>query len=87
MPLYYSTLMFGGPFVIQLKVAAMPKMKTNKSISKRVKVTGTGKMLRHKPAAGHLKSTKSPKRIRRFRKSTSVSDGFAKQARRGLGLE
>ena len=64
----------------------MPKMKTNKSVAKRIKVTGTGKLRRHKAGAGHLKSRKSPSRIRRFRKEADLSPGFAKQARRMLGL-
>jgi len=64
----------------------MPKMKTNKSVAKRIKVTGTGKLRRRKPGAGHLKSHKSPSRLRRFRKAQDVSPGFAKIARRMLGI-
>jgi large subunit ribosomal protein L35 len=64
----------------------MPKMKTNKSIAKRVKVTARGKLLRHRAGAGHLKSRKSPRRIRRFRKVTSVSRGFARHVRKMLGI-
>jgi large subunit ribosomal protein L35 len=63
----------------------MPKMKTNKSVAKRVKITGTGKMRRHRAGAGHLKSRKSPKRLRRFRKATEVSPAFAKHVKRLLG--
>jgi len=64
----------------------MPKVKTNKSVAKRIKVTARGKLKRHRSGAGHLKSTKSPKRIRRFRKEANVSGGFARQARRMLGI-
>ena len=64
----------------------MPKMKTNKSVAKRIKVTGTGKLRRHKPGAGHLKSRKSNKRLRALRKEAGLSPGFAKQARRMLGI-
>ena len=64
----------------------MPKMKTNKSIAKRVKVTATGKLKRHRAGAGHLKSRKSPKRLRRFRKEADVSKGFARHVRRLLGM-
>jgi large subunit ribosomal protein L35 len=63
----------------------MPKMKTRKAIAKRVKVTARGKMLRNRPGSGHLKSRKSPKRLRRFRTRAAVSPAFAKQARRMLG--
>ncbi len=47
----------------------MPKMKTNKSASKRFKVTKTGKIKRHKAFASHLKTHKSAKRRRNLRKA------------------
>jgi len=64
----------------------MPKMKTNKSIAKRVKVTGRGKLMRNRPGAGHLKSRKSPKRLRRFRTTVEMPKGMAKRAKKALGL-
>ena len=64
----------------------MPKMKTNKSVAKRLKETGTGRLRRRKPGHGHLRSRKSPSRLRRFRKAQDVSPGFAKIARRMLGI-
>ena len=63
----------------------MPKMKTNKSVAKRIKVTARGKLMRHRTGAGHLKSRKSPKRLRRFRKATPLFSGFTKHALRLLG--
>ena len=44
-------------------------MKTNKSASKRLKVTTTGKIKRHKAFASHLKTHKSAKRRRNLRKA------------------
>ena len=64
----------------------MPKMKTNKAVAKRIKVTGRGKLRRRKPGAGHLKSRKSPSRRRRFRKSVELKGGVARTARKMLGL-
>ncbi len=64
----------------------MPKMKTNKAVAKRVKITARGKVMRGHPGCGHLKSRKSPSRIRRFRKSVQVASAFAKQAKRMLGM-
>jgi len=64
----------------------MPKMKTNKAVAKRVKVTAKGKLKRRRPLAGHLKSRKSAKRIRNLRKSRGVSKGFTKHAKKLLGL-
>jgi large subunit ribosomal protein L35 len=63
----------------------MPKMKTKKAISKRVKVTGSGKVIRYAPGSGHLKSRKSSKRLREFRKPRGLSNSFAKQAKRLMG--
>ena len=64
----------------------MPKMKPNKAVAKRVKVTATGKLRRRRAGAGHLKSVKSPSQIRRFRKDTGLAPGAAKAARKLLGL-
>ena len=51
----------------------MPKMKTHKGTAKRFRVTGTGKIVRAKAFKSHIKSKKSPKRIRNFRKENSLS--------------
>jgi len=64
----------------------MPKMKTNKAVAKRIKITGRGKVLRHRPGVSHLRSRKSPGRLRRLRKATGVSRGFAKHVRKMLGI-
>ena len=47
----------------------MPKMKTHRGAAKRFKVTGTGKLCRHKAFTSHILETKSPKRKRNLRKS------------------
>ena len=64
----------------------MPKQKTNKSLAKRLKVTGRGKIMRRRPGAGHLKSVKSPGQVRRFRKTRQVPKSFIKQAKILLGV-
>ena len=55
----------------------MPKnagiAKTRKSISKRLKVTGTGKLLRRKKGKRHLAQPKNRKRIRNLGKATLVA--------------
>jgi large subunit ribosomal protein L35 len=62
------------------------KMKPNKSLKKRIKVTGRGKIRRYAAGSGHLKSRKSPKRLRNFRKSRGVSPAFADMIRGMMGL-
>lgn len=54
----------------------MPKKKTKKMVSKRVKVTAKGKLVFKRPGSGHLLSSKSRKRKRNMRggKVMHVSD-------------
>ena len=40
----------------------MPKLKTNKSVKKRFKITKTGKLRRYRAGVGHLNSHKSRRR-------------------------
>jgi len=64
----------------------MPKMKTRKAVAKRIRVTGRGKLMRRVPGSGHLKSRKSPSRLRHFRKEVELAPPFAKIARKMLGM-
>ena len=64
----------------------MPKMKTHSGSKKRFRVTGSGKIMRGKAFKSHIKTKKSPKRIRNFRKETAVFDADSKVAAHGLGL-
>ena len=60
----------------------MPKMKTHRGAAKRFKVTGTGKLHRHKTYASHILESKSPKRKRNLRKgivATSADEKRIKQ--------
>ncbi|HXV18606.1 MAG TPA: 50S ribosomal protein L35 [Candidatus Omnitrophota bacterium] len=60
----------------------MPKLKTNKSVQKRVRVTKSGKFKKMRAGRRHLLEGKSPKRKRHMRKSDLVSSGMEKQLRR-----
>ena len=51
----------------------MPKMKTHRATKKRIKITGSGLVMRSRPGTSHLAPGKTQKRIRHLRKSTSVS--------------
>jgi large subunit ribosomal protein L35 len=63
----------------------MPKQKTHKGLAKRVKVTGSGKVLRHHSATSHLLSNKSGNRRRKFRKSALVKGAKAATCRALVG--
>ncbi len=57
----------------------MPKKKTHKGLSKRFKITGSGKVKRNKAGKGHLLSSKTPKHKRRLRQSALVETAQAKK--------
>ena len=62
----------------------MPKQKTHKGLSKRVKVTATGKVKRKRTGGGHLMSGKNAKRRRRVSSSAIVTSATAKTAKVNL---
>ncbi len=64
----------------------MPKMKTHKGTAKRIRVTGSGKLVRAKAYHSHILEKKSPKRKRNMRKETVVAKADEKVLKRGLGL-
>lgn len=53
----------------------MPKIRTKRSVAKRIKVTGSGRIKRMRRFSGchHLREKKSPKRTRKFREAVIVS--------------
>jgi len=50
----------------------MPKMKSKRSLMKRIKVTGSGKVIRHHAYVSHLAPHKTTKQKRHLMKSTSL---------------
>jgi len=51
----------------------MPKLKTHRGAAKRFKVTGTGKIKRHKGFKSHLLTGKPAKRTRSLRQAVIVA--------------
>ena len=51
----------------------MPKLKTNKGVAKRVRVTKKGKLKRKKAGASHILTKKSRKRKRQMRKADVIN--------------
>ena len=60
----------------------MPKMKTKRAAAKRLKATGTGKLMRRSGWKRHLLEAKSPKRKRRLRKPSLITAADAPRLRR-----
>ena len=56
----------------------MTKMKTNKSVSGRFKVTKNKKLKRTRPGRRHILTKKPSKRKRKLRKPSLVAKGHAK---------
>ena len=50
----------------------MPKQKTHSGLKKRIKITGTGKIVRGHAYTGHLKTNKSHKQNKQLSKTTLV---------------
>ncbi len=62
----------------------MGKLKTNKSVQKRFRITKSGKFKKMRAGKRHLLQGKSSKRKRHLRESDLVSSGMEKQIRRLL---
>jgi large subunit ribosomal protein L35 len=62
----------------------MPKMKTHRGAAKRLRKTGTGKIVRSQSNKRHILTKKSPKRKRRLRKSALVSSVDTKRVQQLL---
>lgn len=58
--------------------------KTKKSIAKRFKITGSGKLMRRKPGHRHLLRNKSHKQLKSMTKDQSVSEGFTKMYKKAI---
>ena len=59
----------------------MPKIKTHKSTAKRIKVTGTGKILIGRGFQNHKRSAKSKRALRKLDDMHEVTPGQARRIR------
>jgi large subunit ribosomal protein L35 len=60
----------------------MPKIRTNRSAHKRFRLTGTGKVRRHKAFKSHILTKKPRKRKRNLRQGTLVAAANEPQVKR-----
>ena len=63
----------------------MPKLKTHKGTAKRVKVTGSGKLIRERAFGNHILAKKSKSRKRNIKTSACVQGKSAKNLKTALG--
>ncbi len=62
----------------------MPKMKTRRALAKKVKITGTGKVLRRATGQNHFNAKESGKITRKKRNDVVIAKAEAKNIRRAL---
>jgi len=62
----------------------MPKIRTKRSVAKRIRITASGRVKRMKQYSGchHIREKKSPKRTRGFRKIVLASPGDERNLKR-----
>ena len=63
----------------------MPKVKSRKSVAKRFRLTGSGRVRRYKANKSHILTKQTSKRKRRLRQPGMVSRADEKRIRRQLG--
>ncbi|MHC4158185.1 MAG: large ribosomal subunit protein bL35 [Planctomycetota bacterium] len=63
----------------------MPKQKTHKGLTKRVKITAKGRLKRKRSCGSHLMSSKNAKRRRRIGSSSIITGATAKTIKKQLG--
>ncbi len=64
----------------------MPKLKTHKGTAKRIKQTGSGKLLRRRAFGNHLLSKKSNRRKRIIGSKAEVTGSIRKNIKKALGV-
>ncbi|PIY80878.1 MAG: 50S ribosomal protein L35 [Candidatus Pacebacteria bacterium CG_4_10_14_0_8_um_filter_42_14] len=62
------------------------KQKTRSGVSKRFKVTKTGKVMRRSQNMRHLRRNKSKRTLRKYRTPQQVTGKIARKIKRMLGL-
>ncbi|MFI5240882.1 MAG: 50S ribosomal protein L35 [Microgenomates group bacterium] len=63
----------------------MPKIKSKKALTNRLKFTKNGKVLRRQSFRRHLKASKSAKRLRNLKRQTVLVAHIAKKVKKYLG--
>jgi len=64
----------------------VPKQKTRKSVTRRFKVTKSGKIIRRQAFRRHLKASKSAKRLGNLKRTKKVTGFYAKKLRKAMGI-
>ncbi|MBO7664397.1 50S ribosomal protein L35 [Candidatus Saccharibacteria bacterium] len=64
----------------------MPKLKTHKGTAKRIKITGTGKLVRERAYGNHILAKKSKARKRNMKTAAVINGKIKKNVKTALGV-
>ena len=64
----------------------MPKLKTHKVTAKRIKVTGSGKLVRGRAYGNHILAKKSKARKRNIKTAATIDGKIGKNIKKALGV-
>ena len=64
----------------------MPKLKTHKGTTKRIKITGSGKISRERAYGNHILAKKSKARKRNMKTAAFISGKIKKNVKTALGV-
>ena len=64
----------------------MPKLKTHKGTAKRIKISGSGKLIRERAFGNHILAKKSKSRKRNMKTSASIDGKIKKNVKTALGV-
>ncbi len=64
----------------------MPKLKTHKGTAKRIKITGSGKIVRERAFGNHILAKKSKARKRNMKTDAVVNGKIKKNIKTALGV-
>ena len=64
----------------------MPKLKTHKGTAKRIKITGSGKIVRERAFGNHILAKKSKSRKRNMKTDAVVNGKIKKNIKTALGV-
>ncbi len=62
------------------------KFKSKKAVTRRIKVTKTGKLMRRRGFNRHLKAVKKKSAIRNLKRIVEIKGAYAKKLRQVLGM-
>ena len=65
----------------------MPKLKTHKGTAKRIKVTGSGKLVRERAFGNHILAKKSKARKRNMKTAAAINGKIKKNIKRTFNKE